>query len=139
MIGKPLYFLLGGIALSAAIWLHGNWHGSKTTAASYKAQIAESNVKALKERQTQQEIVDALTQKYWNDLDTTNSKLSGALARLRDREVRASETSRANCKGASGAELSRQDGEFLTREAARGDRCAIALQRCYDYADKLQK
>ena len=131
-------FLLGGAALIAGTWLHGNWHGSKTTAATYKVQIAENNVKALEEHNTQQEIVDALTQKYWTDVDSLNARLVDALGRLRDRPVRASEATRANCEGASGAELSRPDAEFLTREAARGDRCAVALQRCYDYADTLQ-
>jgi hypothetical protein len=131
--------LLGGVALCAGIWLHGNWHGSKVTAATYKAQIAEANVKALEERTLLQEITNELVKKYWTDIDAVNDKLADALVRLYDREARLSEASRTKCKGSTGAELSREDAEFLTREAARGDEYAIALQACYDYADSLQE
>lgn len=135
----PWAVLLIGMGIIAGVWLHGNWHGSKTTAATYKAQIAEANAKALKDHNLQQEIIDALTNKYWVDIDASHTKLNDALNRLRDREVRKGKAAKANCKGTTGAELSREDAEFLTREAARGDEYAIALQACYRYADEIQK
>lgn len=135
---KPWMFLLGGIAVAAALWLHGNWHGSKTTAATYKAQIAEANVVALEEREVLQEQVDELVQKYFTDTGIITDERDAALKRLRDRPTRVVKSPTTNCTGATGAELSREDAGFLTREAARADRLRNALKICYDYADSLQ-
>lgn len=132
-------FLIAGMALIAGSWLHGNWHGSKTTAATYKAQLAENNVLALEHRNVLQGIIDDLTKKYLIDITAIESERDAALERLRNRPVRTIEAASPNCSGATGAQLSREDAEFLTREAARGDEYAIALQACYKYADEIQQ
>lgn len=70
----------------------------------------------------------------------TQRNLDIALNGLRDRPERhLPDDSRANCAGASGAELSRQDAGFLVREAARAERLQAALDACYKYADTLRK
>lgn len=42
------------------------------------------------------------------------------------------------CQGATGAELSRPDGEFLAREAARADELRAALGACYRAYESLR-
>lgn len=90
---------------------------------------------ARAEEHTKQEAADARI----NDLETTRrgiqSRLDAALASLRNRPERASEEPRAHCQGATGAELSRPDGQFLRGEAARADRIRAALATCYEHAD----
>ena len=135
----PWAFLVGGIAIAAALWLHGNWHGSKTTANSYKAQIAKANNEVLRERGVKQEQIDELVKKYFTDTDAISRERDIALDRLRDRPTRVVGTAPTDCTGTTGATLSREDAGFLTREAARGDRLRNALKVCYDYADSLQE
>lgn len=43
-----------------------------------------------------------------------------------------------SCEGATGAELSRPDAEFLVSEAARADRQRAALGACYSAYDALK-
>jgi hypothetical protein len=42
-------------------------------------------------------------------------------------------------KGATGAELSREDAGFLTREAARADALRAELNYCYQMYDEAKK
>lgn len=54
---------------------------------------------------------------------------------LRNRPERTVHTS--DCKGATGAELSRPDAGFLAGEAARAERQRNALEACYSQYDSL--
>lgn len=70
-----------------------------------------------------------------------NARLDDALGRLRDRPERAVSDvpgSSESCKGRTGADLSRPDAEFLSREAARADRLHAALAACYSQYDALK-
>lgn len=73
-----------------------------------------------------QEIADAKTR----NLRAINDRLRSDLDGLRNRPERLSETSRATCAGASGADLSRPDAEFLVGLAANADRLRAALDAC---------
>lgn len=75
-----------------------------------------------------------------NEIATINARLSAALASLRSRPERPSSAGQlsstsADCKGATGAELYRGDGEFLARIAARADEQRAALAACYQQYD----
>jgi phage-related minor tail protein len=59
-----------------------------------------------------------------------NNRLANALGELRERSSRVSNAPE-NCQGTSGRELSREDAEFLVREAARADQLRAALNACY--------
>jgi hypothetical protein len=59
-----------------------------------------------------------------------NNRLANALGELRERSSRVSNTPES-CQGTSGRELSREDAEFLVREAARADQLRAALNACY--------
>jgi hypothetical protein len=45
------------------------------------------------------------------------------------------DTPGVECEGASGRELSREDAEFLAREAARADAIRAGLEACYAAID----
>lgn len=110
---------------------------------SIRAGMAETVSKAVKaarkdEQEKQGKINEALQIQY-NKMAGINSQLTDDIARLRNRPDRGHlpDDSRANCKGATGAELSAADAEFLTREVARADRLRTALEACYTYADSI--
>jgi hypothetical protein len=60
-----------------------------------------------------------------------NARLSSALSELQQRQTRigSSDTTRS-CSGSTGAELSKEDAEFLAREAARADAVVGDLNYC---------
>lgn len=75
-----------------------------------------------------------------NEIATINARLSAALASLRSRPERPATAGQLSsaatyCKGATGAELYRGDGEFLARIAARADEQRAALAACYQQYD----
>ena len=131
---KYLYIVLATIALLSGVFYAGNQYGR----AAMQVKIAEANKKYQDLHNSQQEKVDEIIQNYTDRLAGVNSQLDDALKRLRNRPDRLPETSQANCTGATGAQLSAPDAEFLTREAARADRIREALTACYKYADELQ-
>lgn len=79
-----------------------------------------------------------------NEIATINARLSAALASLRSRPERPATSGQlssdsADCKGATGAELYRGDGEFLARIAARADEQRAALAACYQQYDDARE
>lgn len=60
------------------------------------------------------------------------ARLSDALRELRSRPDRLPEAARAACAGATGAELSGRDSDFLARLAARADQLRAELAACQD-------
>ena len=131
------YLIIGGIAIALAggLWLHGNYHGRSVM----KLKIEQANNRALEKRQELQEKTDAIIQDQADKLANIASERDAALERLRSRPDRMPETAQAECQGATGAELSRTDAEFLTGLAARADELRQALTACYRYADSLQE
>lgn len=70
------------------------------------------------------------------DIDT---KFNSIIAGLRSRPSRPNSPASSTCTGASGAELSREDGLFLAREAARADRLRSALRISYEENARLRE
>ncbi len=67
-------------------------------------------------------------------IKSINDKLNTALISLRNRPVRTKYRELAGpIQACTGRELFREDGEFLTREAARGDR--VIVERDYYYQE----
>ena len=131
------YLSIAGVALALAggLWFHGNYHGRKVM----QLKIEQANNRALEEKQRLQEKIDDITQNQADRLADIIAERDAALEQLRQRPDRVPEAATTECQGATGAELSRPDAEFLTREAARADQLRQALKSCYDYADKLQE
>lgn len=113
-----------------------------------RATISQSVAKAVSEART----VERKEQEIVNEaLRTQNDSLAGIAAglrhdieRLRQRPERPTVAAgvptapRPDCAGATGAELSRTDAEFLVREAARADDIRAGLVACYQVIDGIQ-
>lgn len=135
--------MLAGIGLMILLAIsHGYAYmsGAKHKENEHKAELLEAQKKAQEIERTWQGAANAIVTNLEAKRAVTQRNLDIALDSLRDRPDRAMpDDSRAGCKGASGAELSRPDAGFLVREAARGDRLQAALTACYAYADTLRK
>ena len=105
-----------------------------------QAEVTRLAVKAAreKEQKAQGEINEGL-QKQYDELAGINDNLASSLIRLRTRAKRQhmSDSSKTDCAGSTGAELSAEDGYFLIREATRADKIRAALKACYTYADSV--
>lgn len=88
----------------------------------------------LAERKKQDK-VDEGTQKQINAIGRINVGLINDLNKLRNRPNRKqpSSSTESSCKGATGADLSGEDAEFLVGEAARADTIRVGLEACYEY------
>ena len=105
--------------------------------AQYQNKLSEQKDKAIaKERQLQQESL-ILTKKKDEKIKSISSKLNITLNELQQRTSRSSSntssTTPSSGKTCTGAELYREDGEFLAREAARADK--ILEERDYYYSE----
>jgi len=99
-------------------------------------------------RTREQEITESLTrtlQDKENEKDRIAVERDRAVASLQDRANRkpaspgAAAAVAADCKGSTGAELSRPDAEFLTGFAARADTVRAALSQCYAQYDAARE
>lgn len=73
-----------------------------------------------------------------------NTRLGTALSSLSERPQRPSGSPQSAPApspraGATGAELSREDAEFLVREAARADSLSLALGQCYRQYEQVRQ
>lgn len=114
--------------------------GSTIKENEYKAALLVAEEKARETEKTWQGAANAIVTNLEAKRAVTQRNLDTALNGLRDRPERhLPNDSGTNCKGATGADLSRQDAVFLVREAARADRLQSALDACYKYADTLKR
>lgn len=112
----------------------------------WKAQInqqrAEAEAQARATEQRQQEAANAIARRHAYEVSTVRRNLDLALDSLRHRPERPAdlpEAPRADCAGATGAELSRPDAEFLSRQAARADEIRAGLDACYRHVDTAMR
>jgi hypothetical protein len=97
---------------------------------------------ALSTERANQEKANAAIRKQAADQAAINTRLRADLAGLRDRPERSGDlpaVSRPGCTGATGAELSRSDAEFLVGEAARADEIRAGLAACYAVIDGVRQ
>ena len=121
------------LSLSGAVYYTWDY----TTAKQAEAQLEVVNT-AIKQERIRQAGVDKIEQKLYEDLRGINDSLNIQLNKLRQRAGRLSEAARAECKGATGSELSDRDAAAFVRLGARAEQCRIGLTACYEYADSLQ-
>jgi len=144
MMPSPMLML----AVVIAFVLNGfYWHASGSNAADtrWTARVekerAESLLKARTKEKEMQDVFNTAQRKQAARLADTRRNLDVALDSLRDRPERSSgmaDAARAGCAGGTGAELSRSDAEFLSREAARGDEIRAGLEACYSAIDAVK-
>ena len=137
------YLLAVSIGLLAG-WTVQGWRKSaeiqslKTQAAEKEAQAVSKALDLTRQAsQKTQRIID----RQRDEIKTLNIGLERTLGELRQRPARLPDPPAA-CQGTTGAELSRQDAEFLAREAARADKLRISLETCYqqyeaNYANRV--
>lgn len=127
---KILLFIAYSATLLSSGWIINGWR--------WEAKYADRVQEARKTEQSLQASVDAITNRHASETRRIANERDAAIERLRQRPARLPEDSRANCKGSTGAELSREDGVFLIREASAAAICWQELRRAYDYADEIQ-
>ena len=141
---SPMLMLAVAIAfvLNGFYW---NAHGSNAADTRWTARIekerAESFNKARANEKEMQNAFNTAQKKQAARLVDTRRNLDLALDSLRDRPERPGgmpETARSGCAGGTGAELSRADAEFLSREAARADELRAGLDACYSAVDAVR-
>lgn len=143
MIPLP-YRILAGLLMAIGLFFAGNYHGHKAEKTTWEARIekerAEASEQARQTEHAQQEQINDALRKQLADLGNVNAGLSADLDRLRNRPRRPTtvpQTSSATCAGSTGAELSREDAEFLAGEAARADKLRASLSACYSAYDAV--
>lgn len=138
-----LLVLLGAFVLNGFYW---HAHGSNSERVRLMAQFEHERVDMLqKARDTEkkwQGAINEITTNQAGKLAEVQRHLDVAIVSLRDRPKRPTrlpDTPRIECSGASGRELSREDAEFLVREAARADTLRVGLEACYSAYDGTMK
>lgn len=136
------YLGLGAIGLVIG-WTINGWR-LNASIASLKASYAEEVGRVLTEARNREKNLLEASERFRKDRDAKvknlNRKLQSVNAELQQRKKRDSResTDTAACSGATGAELSREDAEFLAREAARADTVAENLNYCIAQYNKLR-
>lgn len=129
------YPIIGALVAAIACGVGGYFKGRADMDTAWQLQAAEAAENARMREQVLQGKANANIDKLQADRDRVAGQLADAVDRLRQRPGRLPEPARTDCKGATGAELSAEDGGFLVREAARADRIQGALAACYWWAD----
>lgn len=141
---NPWLILAAVIALIGS-FMAGEYRGTHIERTAWEARIekerADAAEAARKVEHDQQEKVNATLRKQNETLAGVNAGLRRDLDGLRNRPERPADlpaTPRPSCEGATGAELSRTDAEFLVRQAARADEQRAGLVACYEFIDALK-
>lgn len=132
--------VLAGIVLFCAGWfMNGYRWDAKYTA--LKNTYAEAVIKAKEEVKKRELALQAKADQQVitkdEQIKSIRNQLDRALVELRKRPSRSGvSNSSSPAKGSSGADLSREDAEFLVREAARADDAVAQLLYCYRMYDE---
>lgn len=132
--------LMAILALLLAAFAAG-WYvnGSRLEAAQTR-RLAIEGAKAIARERELQAAADKLKEAKDAEIRSINARLSAALVELRSRPPRPTgETASApaTAQGCTGAQLYREDGEFLAREAARADEIRAAYRQCAAQYDEV--
>lgn len=134
---KLKYSLIAAFLLG--VWGLHTYDKDKAVEAAKSVLMAEYNKKLLKateqtlEIQTKlQEDADKMKEQKDAQIEDVNRKLANTLSELRKRPSRPAKPQNTSIRSScTGRELYREDGEFLTREAARANR--VLAERDYYY------
>jgi hypothetical protein len=121
------------------------WDNEK--AVQYEA-YAQAQEAAREKEQSLQAQADRLREEKDNEIRNLNARATALTNSLRDRPSRTTTVASTvpSSTGLScptltctGAELSREDGEFLAGEAARADEARTLLKQCYDQYNAVRQ
>ena len=116
--------------------------------AAQEAEYAAAQAAAREKEQALQAGADQLRQEKDREIRNLNARATALSNSLRDRQERptaeasavpSATTNGPVATGCTGEKLYRPDGEFLAREAARGDELRILLKQCRDQYETLRK
>lgn len=134
------YVILGVAALLAVSHGFAFVKGRGLERSAWEAKVAEQTAKVIETERIWQGAYNEASKSYLSRIRTTDDRLRIALDSLRDRPDRPlPEAPRADCKGATGAELSRRDAEFLEGQAARADRIRAGYELCLKAYDTVRQ
>ncbi len=152
---RPKLILLGGILLllgisygthKVIVWKEVRKAVAQTQeqmSAEYTKKLLEASERAREREQVMVASADRLRKDKDAQIASLNSRLGTALDGLRQRPQRSpspeGSPASCTCQGATGASLSREDAEFLVREAGRADSLRAALQQCYRQYDSVRE
>jgi hypothetical protein len=137
------YLGLGAIGLIIG-WTINGWR-FEARIATLEASYAKEVGRVLTEARNREKSLLEASERYRKDRDAKvknlNSKLQSVNAELQQRKKRDSResTDTAACSGATGAELSREDAEFLARLATEADSVAENLNYCIRQYNSIRK
>jgi biopolymer transport protein ExbB/TolQ len=127
----------------AAGWMVNGWRWNSKLQAIIAAQT-EARIAAEKKSRTLEQTLQAQINAERNrkdvEINIIRSQLDTALIELRKRPARGSNvpSTTGNNSPATGAQLSREDAEFLTREAARADVMLSNYAACYKSYESIR-
>ena len=140
--------LVGFIAGCGALFF-GGWYvnGSrwdvkyKALEHSYATAAVQAEEKARKETAQLQATIESERKKKDDQLQIVTNRLDTALVELRKRPSRSAAKASTSCapSAATGAQLSREDAEFLAREATRADAISARLSYCEAAYEQARK
>ena len=107
---------------------------------AHNEQLLKASELSREREQTMLSSANKLRKEKDDRLQVVSRRLDAALDGLRQRPSRPTEAApdACTCQGASGSQLSREDAEFLSREAARADRLRSSLEQCYQQYDEVR-
>jgi hypothetical protein len=116
------------------------WNADKLLQAEADKQALQYSIKESKVLQAHS---DKLQAKKDEQAKIISAKLATALSELRNRESREgasadNSSSSGTKRSCSGANLYREDAEFLVREASSADRVKVELQECQQKYNKVR-
>lgn len=128
---KLVAYLVTASFLFLAGWIVNGWRYDGIYLKMYKNAVNVQN--------TLQKQLDEEREKKYAEIKAIDLKYKSAIDKLRNRPSRSTATTQ-NGKTCTGAELSREDAEFLVGEATRADKVVAELTYCYanyEHARKL--
>ena len=123
-------------------WIINGWRWNytalKLAAAQTQARI-DAEHKSRQQELALQAAADTARNAKDAEITIIRSQLDAALVGLRERPLRGADVPGAAgaCPPATGAQLSREDAEFLAREAARADAVVADLNACHATYDAV--
>jgi len=144
-----MYWLIARYAAILAFgvlvgWIINGWR-LNANIASLRASYAEESTRVLVEVRNREKSLIEASERTRKDRDAKvknlNGRLNAALSELQQRPSRSvnSPTDTASCSGATGANLSKEDAEFLVRESTRADTVVEQLNYCIAQYQSLTK
>jgi hypothetical protein len=153
------WLIVGFVLAIAGSFVGGYYKGNSAGMAKVKQQWDQErlqqqgeHIQALSDARIKEQNLqlqaDRLREEKDNEIRNLNARATALSNSLRDRPSRAttvagtvSSSTGLSCPAltCTGAELSREDGEFLAGEAARADEARTLLKQCYDQYNAVRQ